>query len=172
MADGIDVKINIPDFKAQLEAFGIDFERKTVRSAALAAAQVFKKRAIADAPVLSAPSKRRIIGVLKRSIYVAHSKLTTPGIERYVVSFKKSKRAGGDPFYGSFLERGWVPQGRGHKLRGGTKFKALQRKRLTEAGAQITKYRFLQPAFDQGKKPALDAFNKRIQDRIDKENQK
>src|SRR4051812_36392032 len=108
MADGIEVKINIPDFKAQLDAFGIDFQRKTVRAGVVAAAQAIKKSVIAAAPVLRSKRKDRAVGVLRRSIYIARSKQSTSGSEHYVVSFRKQKRSGGDPFYGRFLEEGWI----------------------------------------------------------------
>lgn len=179
MADGVVVRTNIPDFKRQLDAFGLDFTRKTVRSATSAAAGIFKKAVIALVPVLrprigrAGPSNRqgkRVAGVLRRSIYVARSRQSTTGAERYVVSFRKQKRSGGDPFYGKFLEGGWIPRGPGKKLRGGAHSKALQRSRLS--GQKITKYAFLAPGFRNAGTTPLDKFTERIQARLDKENKK
>lgn len=174
MADGITIKFDIPDFKRQLQELGVRFERNAIRSGANAAGQVFRKAAIALAPELKTPNKRRVRGVLKRSIYVARSRSQSGrGVETYSVSFKKRKQGGGDPFYGRFLEAGWIPRGRGRKLRGGTRSKALQRARSLAHGARkITEYAFLLPAFKSAGAAALAAFNKKIEERIAKENAK
>lgn len=169
----LNVTHNLPDFKRQMARFGQDFERRTVRSATLAAANVFKKLVIAAAPVLRRPSKKRIAGALKKSIYVYRSKRSTKGAERYVVSFRKGRKAaktGRDAFYGRFLEAGWIPRGPGKGLRGGKRSKALQRSR--SAGGKITQYKFIGPGFARGRAAALAAFNKRISTRIAKESRK
>lgn len=169
----LNVKHNLPDFKAQLARFGVDFERRTVRSATLAAANVFKKLVIAEAPVLRKPSGKRISGALRKSIYVARSKRSTKGAERYVVSFRKGRKAaksGRDAFYGRFLELGWVPRGPGKRLLGGVRSRALQRTRSTSA--KITQYKFISPAFQRGKSAALAVFTRRIETRIAKESKK
>lgn len=176
MADGIELKVNLPDFKAQLQAFGADFERKTIRAAVAAAGGVFKKLVLDAVPVLRPTAGRagptnkrgaRIAGNLKRSIYLARAKNVSRGTEHYVVSFKK-KRTAQDPFYGRFLEAGWIPRGRGSRRKGGTRFRAVSR--ANDSGQKITKYAFLVPAFVKGKEAALSAFNARIQQRINKEN--
>lgn len=174
MADGIDIKFNLPDFKRQLQALGIDMERKIVRSATNAAAQEFKKLAVKNAPILKATSKNRQAGTLQKAIYVARSRSkSTPGREAFSVSFRKGKRAakkGVDAFYGRFLEAGWTPRGPGGKLRGGTRYKALIRAR--QSSGKIIKYRFLKPAFDAGKDAALRAFTVKIEQRIAEANRK
>lgn len=172
----LNIKHNLPDFKAQMKRFGVDFERRTVRSATLASANVFKKLAIAEAPILKNPDARRVAGTLKKSIYVVRSKRSTRGAERYTVGFRKGRKAGKtgrDAFYGRFLELGWVPRGPGKKLRGGVRSRALQRSRNLAGGAgKITQYKFITPAFNRGKSAALATFTKRISLRIAKESKK
>lgn len=80
-------------------------------------------------------------------------------------------KSGIDPFYWRFLERGWVPRGPGQRFKGGPRRRKLERDRAIAAGAQeITKYRFLKPAFEAAGTRALDAFNKAVADGIAKEN--
>lgn len=171
----VEVRTNLPEYSAKLRAFGKDFERRTVRSATAKAAGVFKRLAIAKAPVKT--------GRLKRAMYVKRSKRSTSGAEHYFISFRQGKRfqalkrKGGsinlDAYYGRFLEGGWMPRGPGAKLRGGRRSVALQRSRNRAAGAaEITAYRFLRPAFASGRTEALRVFYARIQSAIDKENQK
>jgi len=142
--------------------------------------------------MLKVPKVGRTRGVLKRSIYVKRLR-SQPGIEIYTVSFKKKKgetqnkrlnvralkrkRRGSqvveDPFYGRFLEAGWTPRAPGQKLRGGTKFRAVQRARNLAAGAKkITAYQFIAPAFKVASGAALRASIKVIEDDIAKENAK
>jgi HK97 gp10 family phage protein len=172
----IEVRTNLPDFTRQIIAFGRDFERKTVRSATAAAAGVFKKLAIAKAPVDS--------GLLKRAMYRKRSRRSTRGAEQYFVGFRQGKAQQNakvykgftgnlDAYHGRFLEYGWVPRGPGKKLRGGRRSVALQRERALAAGAaKITKYRFMHPAFERGRDEALRVFFARIEQRIDRENRK
>lgn len=175
MADGVSVRINLPDFKKQMTDFTIDMERRVVRAATNAAAQEFKKSVIAKAPILKGFSKRRVPGLLKKSIYVARSRSgSKKGQETYSVSFRKGrargKKGGIDAFYGTFLEAGWIPRGPGRRIRGGFRRKALERKRL--AHQKITGYAFLAPAFKEAGGRALNAFNARIEKRIAAENAK
>lgn len=176
MTDGIEVKADIPDFKRQLDAFGRDFELKTIRAATAAAGQVYKKAVIALVPVLvpragnDGPSNRqgkRIAGQLKRSIYLVRAKDSTTGRIHYVVSFRKGKAGqDSDTFYGRFLERGWIP--RGKRAVGGRRARALRQR--NEAHNKITKYAFIVPAFKNVGNAALDVFNRIITERIEKEN--
>lgn len=173
----LNVTHNLPDFKRQMARFGQEFERRTVRSATNAAGQVFKKIMIAEVPVLKRTDRRkknpRVPGTLQKAIYVARSKRSTKGAERYSVSFRKGGKAaktGRDAFYGRFLQLGWVPRGPGKALRGGRRSKALQRSR--SAGIKIIKYRFIGPTFQRGAAAALATFNKRISTRIAKESRK
>jgi hypothetical protein len=175
----IEIRHNLPEFKAQLAAFGQDFEKRTVRAAANAAAQVFKKLAVSNVR-----QRTKGTGLLARSMYVKRSRRgSTRGQEHYIVGFRQGKaaravkRKGGavnlDAFYGRFLEYDWIPRGRGKGFRGGRRSRALQRERALSSGAQkITKYRFLAPAFTQGKDAALKAFFAKIEQRIAKENAK
>lgn len=176
MADGVTVRVNIPDFKRQMSAFIADMERRVVRAATNAAAQEYKKAVIAKAPIGQGFSKRRVPGLLKKSIYVARSRSGShQGQETYSVSFRKGRgrgkaASGIDAFYGTFLEAGWIPRGPGRRIRGGRRRKALQRKRL--AAQKITKYRFIDPGFKAAGDRPLKAFNARIEKRIAIENAK
>jgi len=183
MADGIEMKFpNLPDFQRQLEEFSDDLQLKVVRAGVAAAARVFRKIALTKVPVLrprggsEGPRNRihrrydaRVAGNLRKSIYTARAKDSTRGYDHYVVSFKKKHQLQ-DPFYGRFLEDGWVPRGRGKALRGGERHKAFVRAR--DSGRKITKYAFLGPAYQAGKAAALAAFVDRVADRIKKENSK
>lgn len=169
--DGIHIKFNLPDFQRQLKALSDDMQNKVVRSATNAAAQVFRKAAIAAVPVLQRDVQNRVRGALRDSIYVARARDHRAGFEHYVVGYRvKGARAAlannGFP-YGIALEQGWIPRGR-KGLKGGKKFKALIRSR--DAGRKITTFRFLQPAFDKVKEQALAAFVKKIEERILKAN--
>lgn len=171
----LNVNHNLPDFKRQLVVFGQDFERRTVRSATLAAANVFKKLVIAEAPLLKKPDRRRVAGTLKKSVYVTRSKRSTRGAERYVVGFRRGKKfakTGRDAFYGRWLELGWTPRGPGQKLRGGVRSRALQRSRNTAGGATKHQFPFINPGFRRGKSAALAAFIRRIETRLAKESRK
>lgn len=170
----VEVRSNLPAFNAQLDALGADFERRVVRSAANAAAQAFKRTALAEVPVRS--------GKLKRALYVKRDRRSAQrGTEHYIVSFRKGRAAQNikvyrgftgnlDAYYGRFLEAGWIPRGPGKKMRGGTRSRALQRERA--GGEKITTYRFLRPAFDHTRDEALRRFYVKIEQRIAKENRK
>jgi hypothetical protein len=169
VADEIKVTMRLPDFKRQLDEFSKIFQDRIVRYAVAGAGGVFKRAAIALAPVLHSPSKRRQAGVLKRSIYLAFNRARSRKgiVVAYVLSFKKRRQSGGDPFYGRFLEAGWLPRGPGKRIAGGTKRKALERTRLKAGGHRfIDKFRFLQPAFRQNQTEALNVFSKRMEQRI------
>jgi hypothetical protein len=167
VADQITIKMNIPDFKRQLSEFSKIFQDRTVRYAVAGAGGVFKRAAITNAPVLHGTSKRRAAGVLKRSIYLAFNRSRSKKGQSvaYTLSFKKRKQSGGDPFYGRFLESGWLPRGPGKRIAGGAKRKALERRRLRAGGHKFI-YKFLQPAFQQNQILALNTFNKRMEQRI------
>ena len=77
-----------------------------------------------------------------------------------------------DPFYWRFLEKGWIPRGRGRKFRGGTRSRALQRERALAGGARRVSHPFFMPAFRIADTVALDAFNKVIEDGIARESQR
>ncbi len=179
MADGFNIYTNLPDFKRQMIGFAQDLQNKIAGSGVNAAAQAFKKRAVAVAPELQRTDTRkknpRTAGTLKRAMYVYRRRNPQAGTVLYSVSFRKGrkeqKRKGGsrDAFYGRFLELGWIPRGPGRRLRGGSRRRALERSRiLAGGGGKITKYKFLLPAFQQAQGEALAAFNRKMTDRINK----
>lgn len=176
MPDGVEIKFDLPPFKAALDALGDDMERKIVRAATRDAANVFLAKAIAFAPVLKSPRKNRFIGQLKRALYIFRSKDSTRGREHFVVGVHqggKSKRGTVDAFYWRFVERGHLKRGRGQALRGGKRSRALQRNRLRASGSPfVPAIPFLAPAFATGKEAALKAFTDQIQAGLDKANRR
>lgn len=175
MADGVAVKVNIPDFKRQLVALGQRMERNIVRRGLRAAGAVFRDEARRRAPVLREPRKGRVAGALKRAIQSANSRRSTRGKPEQIVYVRATRaqtKRGIDPFYWRFLEGGWVPRGPGKRLKGGKRRRALERERVIAGGAQVVSYPFLKPAFEAVGPRALDAFNAAVTDGITKESKK
>lgn len=171
MADGVTVKVNIPDFKRQLQALGQRMEKNIVRRGIRAAGSVFVDEARRRAPVLREPRKDRVAGALRRAIRSV-SRRSPRGIVKQSVGVRATSaqsKAGIDPFYWRFLEAGWVPRGPGQKFKGGVRRRKLERQRAIAAGARTVAYPFLKPAFDAAGRRALDAFNKAVADGIAKE---
>lgn len=165
------VRTNLPQVQRQLREFGLDFERRVVRSATNAAAQVIKKLAKQNAPVLKTPKRGRIPGALRAAIYIGRDRRVPRGVERQYVSVK-GKGDKSKPFYWRFLEAGWIPRGPGQKFRGGERSRALQRSRALASGARKVQYPFIAPAFSAGQGGAISAFYDRIAKRIARENAK
>lgn len=185
MSDGVLVKVNIPDFKRQLDELGMKMETKIAIGALKAAGAVFLKAAKSFAPVLKTPDPRRTAGDLRKSIFLGRSHFGTRdapqlyiGIHagRYV-SMKRGGRVSGgpmekalqrkrniasgagriaDPFYWRFLEGGWIPRGPGNKFKGGERTRAILRARALAGGASRVSHPFLQPAFTFAENAALD----------------
>lgn len=180
MTNSITVRTNLPEFKRELQALGQRIERQIVRRSIRAAGTVFAKEAKRIAPVLDrailTPKKTRIPGALRAAIRVASSRKSrklTPVASVFVKATAKQVKRGADPFYWRFLEAGWIPRGPGQRFKGGPRRRALERERALASGAtKITKYRFLQPAFQAKKNEALDAFIKAMNEGIAKENAK
>lgn len=162
----IEVRNNLPEFKRALETIKYDFQEKSVKAASRAAAGVIRDSARGIAPMLQSARKGRTAGVLKANIYSGVRRSQTPGMVRAVVSVKSGRKAKGDAFYWRFLEGGWIPRGPGNRLKGGRRTKALMR--LRGAAQKITKYKFLQPAFNATQSAALAAFYERLRTAIAK----
>lgn len=150
MADAIEVRFNLREFKKEFDSLSLALRQKGARSAGNAAAQVVKKAIIARAPEKT--------GTLKRAIYVTRDrKNTTRGQVAYTVgvrSGKQHQKKGRDAFYWRFLEDGWIPTGR-KKVSGGRRARALARER--NADKKIRKP-FIGPAFGAVKQEALQKF--------------
>jgi HK97 gp10 family phage protein len=162
MNNDFNLVVNASQFREQLRILSADIRIKGVNSAVRAAAQVFRKAVIANAPVLKQPTKNRVAGTLKRAIFVKRSKRSTSGAVRYFIGVRtgtKAAKSNRDAFYWRFLEAGWMPRGPGAKLKGGTRSRAFQRRQNKAAGAKKIQYKFIQPAFDQAKKNAETAFS-------------
>jgi len=177
MSEAVVVKTNIPAFKAQLVELRVRIEAKLGNRAVRAGARVFRDAAARLAP--------RATGLLAARIYVGRSRESRPGKVVYFVGVRSSgklsavqsldvKRSGRrtDPFYWRFLERGWIPRGRGRKFRGGTRRRALERERALAGGARRVSHPYLLPAFRIADTAALDAFTNVMEDGIAKENRR
>ena len=175
MTDSVTVKVNIPEFKRELQALGQRMERNIVRRGLRAAGAVFRDEARRRAPVLREPRKGRVTGALKRAIQSAGSRRSTRGKPEQIVYVKATRaqtKRGIDPFYWRFLEGGWVPRGPGQKFKGGKRRRALERQRAIDGGARVVSYPFLKPAFDAVGPRALEAFNRAVAEGIAAENAK
>jgi HK97 gp10 family phage protein len=176
MVDSVEVRvIGLPEFKAQLRLLGYDMERKVMRAAGMAAAQVFKKAAQANAPVGRVQSKTRTPGRMKKNIFAGRSKnRSKPGKEIIVVGVRNGKRfqngkENRDAYYWRWVEAGHVARGPGTRLKGGDRSRALERKRIKESGGRVVQgVWFMRRAYDANQDKALAAFNKRIEARIAK----
>jgi HK97 gp10 family phage protein len=204
MADGVAIKISgLPEFKSRLQALGSDMEKKIVRSGALAAGTIFRRAAIANAPVLKKPDTRkkyaRVAGNLKKAIYSGRSRSKSgPGAEVVVVSVrtggkdasgKKNRITGRDAFYWPFVEAGHLARGPGNRVQD-ERLTRRQSNELIKAGGMRSKDRlkakrallkasgakfvpgvfFMKRAFEGSQDAAINAFNSRIEARIQKAN--
>ena len=159
----IEIRTNLPALKAQLRGIGLDMEQKIMRQATRRAAAVFGRLARKNAPVLARDTKKRKSGFLKKTVRVKRSRDRSSGREHFYIT--------SGAFYWYFLERGWVSRGKGKALRGGRRSKTHQRNTARAQGAKVHRFPFMEPAFEQGKDKALDAFFKRAQQGIAKYNQ-
>ena len=161
----ITIRTNLPEFKSKLQQIGADMEKRSVRTATRAAANVIAKIAKSEAPIRKT---RKVIagqvippGVLKASIGLV-SKRRPKGTVAYMVIPRSGRRtrkgkgsaASRDAYYWAWVEQGHVIG----RLRGGSRSKAVQRRRLQAAGQMTTPNRYLRRAFTQGQGRAVDAF--------------
>jgi hypothetical protein len=166
MPDQITVRVNLPDFRRQLQEIGDRMEKRVVRGALRDASRVFQRAAKQRAPVLRKPDPRRVPGRLRESIVVA-SVRGPRGVIRFrvVPRARKATRRRGKadlPFYWVWLEGGWIPRGPGRRLRGGQ-----SRKREIRASSGRTyRYPFLAPAFQGAQGAALAAYSSSFERRI------
>lgn len=175
MADGVVTKVvGLPEFTSRIRALKSDTQTKVIRSGGLAAANVFKRDAVANAPVLQ-PNGRfnraRRPGALKAAIYASRSRTkSTPGKEVFVVSVReRGKKSSSGAFYWRWVEAGHLARGPGRRIKGGFRSKALQRARYKARGDKFVPGRkFILRAFQGKQQAAIDAFNKRLDARISK----
>jgi HK97 gp10 family phage protein len=175
------VRTNLPDFRRQMAALSDRIRRSVARRALSAAGRLLRDEAKRRAPVLKTTSKaamsgQRQAGALQRSIYTGRSRRSRPDMPVQVVTVKARKatkrKAALDPFYWRFLEGGWMPRGRGQRIRGGARTRRLQRSRNASSGAKRVQYPFLKPAFDARGQDALRAFNSAFASGLADENRK
>jgi HK97 gp10 family phage protein len=115
-----DVRIEgLTELHKTLNALPVHLEKKAVMGALRAAAQIIRKEAQENVPVLQKPDPRRKPGTVKRNITVKRSKRERAGVyigvakvgRKALANFKKSGGRKGannpdDPFYWMFLEFG------------------------------------------------------------------
>lgn len=168
MREGVNVKVDLPDFRRQLREIEGRLQRRVVGDGVRAAARVFRDAARRNAPVLRAPDRRRTAGALRQAIVITRGKFQR-GAVAYAVTVRASRQRRGtrdDPFYWRFLEGGWIPRGPGRRIAGGERRRALERERIVSGGGRRMQLSFLDPAFKSQGGAALAAFNRRIDARI------
>jgi HK97 gp10 family phage protein len=180
MADDVNIRITgLPEFISRLRALSLDMQRKVTRAGAMAAGNVFRKAAVANAPILQKPDTRknnpRVPGTLQKAVYAARSRIKSkPGKELIVVGVRSDKASaarGKGAFYWRFVENGHLVRGPGQKIKGGTNRATLERNRLKAGGAKfVPPVFFMKRAFSDNQDAAIKAFNERIEKRIQKAN--
>lgn len=164
------VKTNLPEVRGELLRFAGDVAPKILRGATSAAASVFKKLAIANAPHRS--------GRLKRAIYMVRIREQSGrGAEVYrigVRSGKKQQKADRDAFYWRWVEAGYWRRAPGANLRRGLHTIRLQRARDKVSGraTRVEGQEYLGRAFREGNQAALKRFYDVVESRIKRENKK
>lgn len=193
MPQTVEIRTNLPDFKAQLHAFNDRMQNNIMRSATNAAAQVFKKAVIAAAPEFHGIDRRkynpRVPGTLKRAVYVYRHRNPARGTVEFAVSWRKGKEfqkvkgkkgtvTNKDAYYGVWLEYGWTPRGPGkaawRAAQVGTKgrFAGRVQARRAQERARFTAIRgtvsrpFLIPGFNAARGAALAAFTTKLEERL------
>ena len=161
MTIAVDARINLPDFKRQLQAIDADLRLRAVRNATRAAGRAISKEAKAIVAQRRGTVGDHIrTGLLEKNVAVLTRRRQSAGSFRVIVGVRTNKRRNASvPFYWRFLEGGWIPRGRGNKLRGGARTRALVRNR--ESARKIS-FPFLKPAFDAKKVEAIAAFENSI----------
>lgn len=183
MTDGVEFKLQgLEAAERALNELAADMRRRVVIAALRDAARPFVAEARKFAPVLKTASPRRQPGTMRRSINTFRSKRYKPAqgaIGVYVTvraTRARLKKApiSGDPFYWRWVEGG-------HKLVPRTA-KGLTPKQLRRLGQSITErrrgatrsvrpYPFLGPAWTNKQSAALQIFERRVFERIEKANQ-
>lgn len=167
----ITVRDNLPDFKRQLDRVSNEMQSVAVRASSRKAAQIIARsmKAVAGGRLSPKADPARRTGNLVAAIYSFRNRRdSTRGAERFLVGVRTGKkivlRRGQktqlpDAFYAKFLERGWIPRGRGQAITGGERTRALKRERLLSSGqARRISYPFMQRAFNASQGGAINAF--------------
>jgi HK97 gp10 family phage protein len=162
------IRDNLPDFKRQLERVSQELQVRSVRRSASATARLMREAVKQAAGLPKSPkSTRPRTGTLVAAVYALRNRRTsTRGAERWLVGVRQGKktitnrRTGKsrdlpDAFYARFLEFGWIPRGRGNRIRGGGRRKALERARQSD---KKVSYPFFGSAFRGVQSRALDTF--------------
>jgi HK97 gp10 family phage protein len=165
---GIVIRDNLPDFKRQLERVSQELQVRSVRRSASATARLMRDAVKRAAGLPKSPkSTRPRTGTLIAAVYALRNRRTsTRGAERWIVGVRQgsktitNRRTGisrklPDAFYARFLEFGWIPRGRGNRIRGGTRRKSIERARLAD---KKVGYPFFGNAFRGVQSRALDTF--------------
>jgi HK97 gp10 family phage protein len=176
MADSVDIRVTgLPAFSERLKELSMSMQRKIVRAGGISAGKVFKKAAIANAPVLKARDTRkiraRVPGALKKAIVAVRSKrLSKPGMEVIAIAALtggKNPNMSKSAFYWRFVEDGHLTRGKGQAIKGGKKRAGLERTRLKAGGAKfVPGVHYIARAFKENQDAAIKAFNERIEARI------
>lgn len=165
------IRTNLPDFHRQILELRADLQGKSLRGAASAAANVLAK-SVRDQ--IGAKGLVRT-GVMQRSVYVSRTRRPTgPGVARYFVSIRQGKKAKTvkrgkmkgavlDAYYWRWVEAGHLVRGPGQAIKGGDRYKNLQRQRLRTSGAsKVDGKWFVRDGFNAAKGRAVDVFYERM----------
>lgn len=179
MADGVEIRTNLPEFKSHLTRIGAEMASKIVRGATVAAAAVFRKYAKQSVP--------KKTGRLHRSLYIKRHRDSTSGREHYVMgvryklfrkvsgvsAFKETLSSGRVNYFGAYYWK-WVHEGHKiiHKRAATDKRKrgSLKERRSNPKGF-VPGNPFLTNAFGLGKSEALARFFQIAEKRIEKVSQ-
>lgn len=169
MTDGITIRTNLPDVSRKLRELGATLSKRLVRASTAAAAQTIAKRVRI---AITATTVRRS-GVLARSVFVARRRRQAQGSETYRIGIRagrtarRSKSRSGaittlDAYYWYWVDQGHIPR-QSKAITGGRRARALQRRRIREAGHWVEGRHFMKRGFQAGQGPAVDAFYRRFE---------
>lgn len=183
MAERLEIK-GLRELEAALKNFTPTLQKRGIRRALGAGAQVIRKAAAAKAPVRTGALKRNVRAVVakinlrlgKQSAYVGveTGKAPTPNAEGKVEVRRKGKvrlramtrreKRGEDPYYYRFQELGFTAVGR-RKARSG----AAKRRGGSATGTKVPGKRFLTNSLPQNASAAIEKFRATLAAFIDRQ---
>lgn len=168
--DGFTVRVHLAEFREQLEKVRAIVAQRCVEQGLRDAGKVIRDAARMRAPVLRKATRRRAPGAVKKALAVVRIKTGKPGVYAVAIyprTTSRNIRTPRDPYYWYFLEKGWIPQGPGKRLRGSVRNRSAQRKALARGGAARYQFPFIEPAFQAASGAAQVAFEKGFTRRLE-----
>lgn len=164
MAETITVT-GLDEVQKRLYSYSQQLGDRVVLGALRQGANLVKKAAQANAPVLSGTLKQRGIVVRKSKIHRGKSSKDLIGVYLTIAGKKKSDpayRTKDDPYYGKFLETGWNTRGKSNDLRYSKRIRGFTRRsvggsRVTQRGrTDVPGRHFIDRAFESNKEQAVE----------------